>query len=434
MYLQEIFEVVIGLVFTWLVLSTATMQVGEWIANALKWRAADLENTIKRMLNDDNLSRLFYDHPLIRSLSEEKQDQDARPSYIPANKFSTVLLSIIQNAESEGSLLLHRLYALFADLKLIKSASRRKQARADLERLAGLARLSVTADGGQAMGSLMLTALQKEIADLGSRYPELKASSQAVLEKVEADKPQIDTVLGSIPNANAPVGDFNKVLRGMLALRVTNPGLRLTLSSLFIGIEEASNAGADCLQLLRTNIETWFNDSMDRLSGRYKRKAQFTAFLIGLAIAAVLNVDTINISNQLWREPIMRQAISANASQIIQQSGQTNPPALTDLIVALQDQFLNVSLPVGWTFNTAEALAGQSCSLAPGSGSTFGLGVGGGCLRPVDTPLSSTGWIWPITKLAGLLMTGLATTQGSSFWFDILVKIVNVRGTGLKPA
>ena len=35
MYLQEIFEVVIGLVFIWLVLSTATMQVGEWISNLL---------------------------------------------------------------------------------------------------------------------------------------------------------------------------------------------------------------------------------------------------------------------------------------------------------------------------------------------------------------------------------------------------------------
>ena len=50
MYLQEIFEVVIGLVFIWLVLSTATMQVGEWIANAFKWRSADLEKTIRRML------------------------------------------------------------------------------------------------------------------------------------------------------------------------------------------------------------------------------------------------------------------------------------------------------------------------------------------------------------------------------------------------
>jgi hypothetical protein len=431
MYLQEIFEVVIGLVFVWLVLSTATMQVGEWIASALKWRARDLEKTIGRMLNDNDLTRLFYDHPLIRSLSEEKQDTG--PAYIPANKFSTVLLSIIQNAETEGALLLHGLYGLLGQLDNIKSKPRRTQARADLERLVELARLSIRAEGGQPMGNLVLTALQKEITDFGTRYPELKGSAQAVLQKVDADKAQVDALVASMDNAQAPVGDFNKVLRGVLALRVTNPALRLTLSSLFIGIEEASAAGGDCLQLLRANIESWFNDSMDRLSGRYKRKAQLTTFLIGLGIAAVMNVDTINISNQLWREPIVRQAINANASQLLQQSGQTAPPALTDLVLALQDQFLDISLPIGWTFQNGAALAGQGCSFAPSPGSTFGLAWSGGCIRPVDAPVSANGWIWPITKLAGLLMTSLATTQGSSFWFDILVKIVNVRGTGLKP-
>src|SRR5512143_4156253 len=173
MYLQEIFEVVIGLVFVWLVLSTATMQVGEWIANAFRWRAADLQSAIRRMLNDDSLARLFYGHPLIRSLSEERQNPDSRPSYIPANKFSTVLLNIIQNAETEASLLLHGLYCLFPSLDQIKSRSRRTQARADLERLVELARLSSTSEGDQAMSNLMLTSLQKEITDLGTRYPEI---------------------------------------------------------------------------------------------------------------------------------------------------------------------------------------------------------------------------------------------------------------------
>jgi hypothetical protein len=435
MYLQEIFEVVLGLVFVWLVLSTATMQVGEWIANALKWRAKDLEKAIKRMLNDEDLAALFYDHPLIRSLSEEKANENALPSYIPANKFSTVLLNMIQNAETEGSLVLHALYTLFPQLKNIRSSDRRKQAHTDLRRLVELARLSITAEGGQAMGSLMLAALHKEIIDLAARYPELKESPRLLLEEVASNKAHIDGLIGVLPDAQSQAGDFNKVLRGTLALRVTNPGLRLTLSSLFIGIEEVSAGGGDCLQVLRSNIESWFNDSMDRLSGRYKRKAQFTTFFVGLAIATLLNVDTINISNQLWREPIVREAINANATQIIQRSGETNPPAITDLILTLQDQFAGISLPVGWIFNAKSTAAGSgSCSLTPGAGTGFGLAWGGGCLRPVDTPLSTNGWVWSLTKMTGLLMTGLASTQGSSFWFDILIKIVNVRGSGIKPA
>ena len=106
---------------------------------------------------------------------------------------------------------------------------------------------------------------------------------------------------------------------------------------------------------------------------------------------------------------------------------------ITDIILTLQDQFLNISLPVGWTFAGPNSVAEHGCSLAPAPGSAFGFAWSGGCLRPVDAPLAANGWIWPAAKLVGLLMTGLATTQGSSFWFDILVKIVNVRGTGLKP-
>lgn len=434
MYLQEIFEVVIGLVFVWLVLSTATMQVNEWIANLLKWRATDLEKTIRGMLNDDDLTRLFYDHPLIRSLSGDQAARDTRPSYIPANKFSTVLLNVIQNAGSESALLLQGLYSLHPLLKHIKPNARRNQATLDLARILDLARLTVTTDSSQPMGNLMITSLQKEITDLGTRYPELKEATRAVLEKAEERKSQIEALVGTVPDAPSTTGDFNKVLHGTMALRVTNPGLRLTLSSLLMGIEEASAAGGDCLQTLRTNIESWFNDAMDRLSGRYKRKAQIASFVIGIVIAAILNVDTINISNQLWREPIVRQAISANATEILARSGQTNPPAITDLVMALQDQFLNVSLPIGWTLDNKTALAGIGCSAVPGSGTTFGFAWSGGCIRPVDTPLAPTGWLWTVAKLAGLLMTGLATTQGSSFWFDVLVKIVNVRGTGIKPA
>ena len=430
MYLQEIFEVVIGLVFIWLVLSTATMQVQEWIANLLKWRSSDLEKTVRRMLDDENLTRLFYDHPLIRSLSADQASREARPSYIPANKFSTVLLNIIENSGTESSLLLQGLYGLVRPVEHIKSRSLRNQARLDLQRLQDLARLSMTADGSQPIGNLLVTTLQKEITDLGARYPEVKREAQAVLEKAADDRTQVEPLVGSLPDPPGAAGDFDKVMRGMLALRVTNPGLRLTLSSLLMGIEQA---GGDCLQVLRNNIESWFNDSMDRLSGRYKRRAQWTGFLVGLVIAAVLNIDTISISNQLWREPVLRQAINANATQIVAQSGQASPPPITDLVAGLQNQYLNVSLPMGWVFDNQESLAGMGCSFIPGTGSTFGLAWSGGCLRPVDTPLASTGWLWSVTKIAGLLMTGLATTQGSSFWFDVLVKIVNVRGAGIKP-
>src|SRR5512138_4007596 len=151
MYLQEIFEVVIGLVFIWLVMSTATMQLGEWVSNLLRWRSSDLEETIQRMLGDKDLTRSFYDHPLIRSLSADRASRDARPSYIPSNQFSTVLLNIIENGAMESSLLLQGLYGLVPQLDQIKPRTRKKQARMDLDRLLDLARLSTTVESEQPM-------------------------------------------------------------------------------------------------------------------------------------------------------------------------------------------------------------------------------------------------------------------------------------------
>ena len=52
---------------------------------------------------------------------------------------------------------------------------------------------------------------------------------------------------------------------------------------------------------------------MDRLTGAYKRRAQAIAFIIGFFLALLLNVDTINVANSLWREPTLRQAIIAQA-------------------------------------------------------------------------------------------------------------------------
>ena len=434
MYLQEILEVVIGLIFTWLVLSTAAMQVQEWIAGFLRWRANDLEKTIGKMLNDGDLTRLFYDHPLIHSLSGEQGDKNSKPSYIPANKFSTVLLSIIQNADTEASLLLHSLYSLFSQLDQIKPKTRRKQAEADLGRLVELARLSIQADGTEAVGNLMLASLEKEIAEFGAQYAELKEKVQDVLQKAQGNKEQVEKLLTTLPNAQEKPSDLNKFLRGVLALSVTNPKLRMTLNSLFIGADDSAANSENYLQTLRTNIESWFNDSMDRLSGWYKRKSQLTAFAIGFIAALFLNVDTIQVANQLWREPILRQAINANANQILGSTSSPNAPAITDIILTLQDQILNVNLPVGWTFEPQNTIAPQNCAFVPGSGSVFGFRWNGNCLRPVGAAASTNGWIWSFTKLLGLLMTGFATSQGSSFWFDILVKVVNVRATGIKPA
>jgi hypothetical protein len=74
----------------------------------------------------------------------------------------------------------------------------------------------------------------------------------------------------------------------------------------------------------RENIEVWFNDGMDRVSGAYKRATMKWQFGIAFALAVALNVDTLLIVRALWREPTLRKAIADQGAVV----AQSPPPAL----------------------------------------------------------------------------------------------------------
>lgn len=131
----------------------------------------------------------------------------------------------------------------------------------------------------------------------------------------------------------------------------------------------------------------------------------------------------------------MREALNANASLILSQYSREGEAIEIDAISALQiieDQYLN--LPIGWNFHRVELVPGQTCSFSPAPGEVFGFMQQGGCFRPFGTRDDTNGWIWGAIKMAGFFITGMASAQGSSFWFDILSKIVNIRSAGKKPA
>jgi len=49
---------------------------------------------------------------------------------------------------------------------------------------------------------------------------------------------------------------------------------------------------------------------MARVGGAYKRRIQLCGFIIGLIIAAGLNVNAINIGKTLWRQPMLVKEIA----------------------------------------------------------------------------------------------------------------------------
>ena len=83
-------------------------------------------------------------------------------------------------------------------------------------------------------------------------------------------KTDIDELL---KNKEAPKGEdaFTSLRRGITALSVISPEVNQTLSALLLNIGEYVSEGETKLAKARGMVEKWFDDSMDRVSGVFKR-------------------------------------------------------------------------------------------------------------------------------------------------------------------
>ncbi len=73
-----------------------------------------------------------------------------------------------------------------------------------------------------------------------------------------------------------------------------------------------NNSGGD-IDKTRQFLENWFNATMDRVSGWYRRETQTILFWISLVACVVLNVNTVVIADSLYRSPSLRKTLEAQA-------------------------------------------------------------------------------------------------------------------------
>lgn len=91
-------DIAIGLSFVYLLLSLIVTTVNEMIAALLQKRAKFLEEGVSQLLMDPEIQKAIYQHPLIKSLSNDKKV--LRPSYIPADKFATALMDVVTGRDN----------------------------------------------------------------------------------------------------------------------------------------------------------------------------------------------------------------------------------------------------------------------------------------------------------------------------------------------
>lgn len=453
MNLGPITEVAIGIIFVWIVLSLTTIQIQEWISTRLDKRAHDMEDAIHEMLANPNLKAQLYDHPVIRGLTAKKRKEPSRipawfyrypilrgftkeqrklPSYIPSQQFSLALFDIAITAGTESSLIQQGILKIRDDLQKEAKIPVDQAVIVELNLLSDLARSAAATEAGTAFTNNSLALLKKRAEDFALKYPNLSPLIEAALDEAKNRKADIDELL---KHKEIPTGDdaFTSLRRGVAALSVISPEVNQTLNALFLNIDEYITGAETKLAKARQSVERWFDDSMDRVSGVFKRYSLSMALVIGFLVALVLNVDSINLTFYLWREPSVRAILVQNASQFQLPQGemQSNPEqALQDF----RDEFTGLSLPVGWVINESKgpAFFDDNCKLFPGIGQAFGIPVIGfnKCVAPPQANNQTN----LLLKVIGIFITALAARQGAPFWFDILKRIVNLRGTGANPA
>jgi hypothetical protein len=200
--------------------------------------------------------------------------------------------------------------------------------------------------------------------------------------------------------------------------------LKRTLLYFLAKSETARAADQTIMEIehFQKQIEGWFDGMMERLSGKFKRKAFTVTFIFSTIIAIALNIDTISLANYLYTDPAARSQLAAasyskvsdsatlvlvdkirNDDKIEDHATQMSLDSLRNEIKIQKNLIdntigtINATIPMGWNEAERKALAEN-----------------------------------PVKKAGGLIITILAMCLGAPFWFDVLGKIANLRSS-IKP-
>lgn len=356
----EMLDVVIGLIFIYILLSMICTTINEYIESFLKLRAVDLEQGIRELLSDhkgEDFVKDIYSHQLINSLfrgtyntkeirNKDKTGDDKKkrysrgsdlPSYIPARNFALALMDILLPANKP---------------KPNKSVKPNEN-------------LS---------DSCTLSGASATLAPYNDNLPE---------------------------RANLPLNPNQLAKLRTSVSSIDNEQVKTALLTII-------DAAGDDAAKAREGIENWYNSSMDRVSGWYKRRVQKILLALGFLVAIIINADSLSIFKNLANDRPLRNAIVSQAANFKYTSNDTS--ATVDKIKKETNALQNMDLPLGWTIKDEKGKSIINSNAVPESDDYLG-------------------WL---LKIVGWIITGFAISLGAPFWFDLLNKVMVIRST-IKP-
>lgn len=543
MNLPLVFDIAIGLIFIYLILSLLTSEIQELIATLLQWRAEHLKKAIDVLLTGEvetgSIQQRFvddlYSSPPLKALNQEAKGRIARsfrklshatgdfyrsvtgvqnvfgsqrsgPSYIPSQAFATALL---QKLDLE--LLSQKVSELTVQKFNKDKLELVKQVLQDLRSSLGDDSLLVSE----------LQALESELADIFENFARGRVAFTTAIDQIAEQikqfvdntesslsdnhhcqeiirrrlpylrqaialrrmEPTVSEVLAIVLDKSNQQNLSPQIARIIARIHEKNPEIPEQLQRNLIALARQAQLKADGLQAgvqqLEQEVGTWFDYSMERSSGVYKRNSKGIAIAIGFLVATISNADTFHIVNRLSKDSILRSTISNAADQLVAQPLQTpasspfvseSEPPISEPNDESQEfepeieetlpsdsasEFQNSEpetfelLPPDFSL-PAEPEAGQAANA--NSAEAVRLrnirDAVDGALQGLSLPI---GWnqeniyaqnlegqyslipffrVPYLRRILGWFVSGIALSMGASFWYDLLSKVMRVRNSG----
>jgi len=408
-------NVVIGLVFIYLLYSLLATILSEVIATQIGLRARNLKEAINRMLNDEvknetgwlyrlwdslrlmknpknDIINRFYDHPEIKYLGSSGIFK--APSTFKATSFSKTIMSL-----------------LFGDVPMDKE---------------------------------MIDTKLKEIvqnAQEALKAAEEEAITEKALEKAIKAAKGVEEATKAAKEAKAEKQTKN-------AKKILDPETAKYIQGLWV------ESYGDIVKF-KLQLEGWFNRTMEQALEWYRRKIRIVTFLLGFCIAWFFCADTILIIKKLSVDKDARDQIVTLANAYVQNNktvfrgtGINSTDSLN--LQKKLDTLLEVKQKLDADIANANSILGLG-SLLPDSVRVIRKNNITIYIPPIDDFIcknkktkngryvfsSCEKWDYFFGLLCrhfwGFLITAIAISLGAPFWFDLLNKLMKLRTSQKEP-
>jgi hypothetical protein len=233
-----------------------------------------------------------------------------------------------------------------------------------------------------------------------------------------------DVLVDIVIKADKSITDVSKLTLDLKTFRnslVDTPVLPPGLRTVFLQYTDEVSIN---LQKVKDRIGNWYDEAQERLLGSYKKNLQRWILIISVILVGGTNADTIRLASYLYNNDEARSALATRASLLVQDSSIINLKSRIAAAHIVDSVSVKSGKEIVKTLDSdVKILASLNNELKKA-----GLPLGWG-----HESIRSFGLKEILKKLGGLLLTALAVSMGSPFWFDILSKLSNLRAAGKKP-